>query len=328
MQTKIIKRLDAFKVRNAAPNSQRKLLLPLSLGASSSCLLHVLDQHLERQLSRTGRAGFELHVLYVCGIMGEAKATWQQQLDDFGKRYPQQQFHIVPIDTQAEDSVAWEKHLSTSESTVNSLSSLSHASPSSQTDLRQISLSKVIVNGAHALGCEGVLWGHTATRLAERVLAETAKGRGFGLPWLVKDGASPFGVDFIYPMRDLLKKEAEAFATSLGLVDIDAISKRTFAPVSSKNTSIDGLMEEFFKSVEKEYPSIVANVVRTSSKLQATEISQSIRCEFCNLPVETGRMGLVGWQGDGNKDVTCAPFVPEGLCYGCARSALNATNGK
>ncbi|RAL68532.1 hypothetical protein DID88_007259 [Monilinia fructigena] len=39
---------------------------------------------------------------------------------------------------------------------------------------------------------------------------------------------------------------------------------------SSKSTTIDDLMAQYFESVEENFPSIVANVVRTSSKLKPT----------------------------------------------------------
>lgn len=66
-------------------------------------------------------------------------------------------------------------------------------SPTSRMDLLSILRTRLIVEVAKSRGCEAVLWGDTTTKLAEKTLAETAKGRGFSLPWVMRDGESPYG---------------------------------------------------------------------------------------------------------------------------------------
>ncbi|KAL8916443.1 MAG: hypothetical protein Q9208_008509 [Pyrenodesmia sp. 3 TL-2023] len=117
-------------------------------------------------------------------------------------------------------------------------------------------------------GCSGILYGDSTTRLAERTLSETAKGRGGSIPWLTADGQSPHAIKVVYPMRDLLRKEIAAY-TAMTDPPLTPFILEGSSPVvvpSSKNTTIEDLMSQYFDSVEQNYPSIVANVVRTSSE--------------------------------------------------------------
>src|SRR4051812_17162591 len=182
---------------------------------------------------------------------------------------------------------------------------LSLPSASSRSDITSILRTRLLVEVAKENGCESILWGDTTTRLAEKTLAETAKGRGFSLPWQVADGVSPFGVRFNYPVRDLLKKELITYATLVSppLTDL-VISPSLAVPIvaSSKSTTIDDLMTQYFESVEENYPSIVANVVRTSSKLKPLTGEETTSCGLCGLPVAEGTGGIFGWGGDQNSN--------------------------
>jgi cytoplasmic tRNA 2-thiolation protein 2 len=149
-----------------------------------------------------------------------------------------------------------------------------------------------------------VLWGDSTTKLAERTLSETAKGRGFSLPWIVADGESPHGIEFFYPMQELLSKEIEAYASLLDPSLDDLLHAEESKPaVSTKNTTIDDLMKQYFQSVERDYPSIVANVVKTAGKLQQLPLSETEQqCELCEMPL-----------------LDNAPQRSR-LCYGCIRT--------
>lgn len=198
-------------------------------------------------------------------------------------------------------------------------------SASSVADVTSVFRTRLAVRFAREHECEGILWSHSTTKLAETILAETAKGRGFSLPWQVLDGPSPYGVDFYYPLRDVLKKELISHAkicepSLLDLIDPKAF-ETTAAPPSAKNTTIDVLMKQYFEDVEETYPSIVSNVVRTAGKLvvpDAEKITTAARCRLCQMPVGNDRMGIAGWGGhqeDDSEDVGS-----KHLCYGCSRS--------
>jgi len=347
VQTKVVKRMESFRVRNSKTDEQRKLLLPISFGVSSVILLHILDQHLDIQLSRTGRAGFSLCVVFIDSAVESTNNTTSfNKLHKLQSRYPRHSYNIwninetleqksLPLNAWSTGSVPHQDGSHTGLRPESYLSELLYSLPSaiSRTDMLGILRTRAIVKIAENLGCEGILWGDTTTRLAEKILAETAKGRGFSLPWLVKDGDSCYGINFTYPMKDLLRKEVLSYAEIVfppmhELFDHD---ENKHVSVSAKNTTIDELMKDYFGSVEDNYPSIVANVVRTTGKLKALNAIDSDRaCTMCSMPVPEGSFGLADWGGD--QESSALPesaFTnnkkPDDCCYGCARSTRGTT---
>jgi cytoplasmic tRNA 2-thiolation protein 2 len=198
-------------------------------------------------------------------------------------------------------------------------------SATSRADLITTLLTQLLVDVTKKGGCESILFGDSTTRLAEKTLTETAKGRGFSLPWQVSDGMSPYGIGFNYPLRDLLKKELVEFSslTIPSLADLIIYpNSASYVSVSSKSITIDDLMVQYFESVEENYPSIVANVVRTSSKLKPLATGDTIACGLCGLPVTEGTDGIFGWGGDQNSHSRRVKQNGHNniLCYGCSRS--------
>jgi cytoplasmic tRNA 2-thiolation protein 2 len=198
-------------------------------------------------------------------------------------------------------------------------------SATSRADIVSTLLTQLLVDVARGNNCESILFGDSTTRLAEKTLTETAKGRGFSLPWQVSDGMSPYGIGFNYPLRDLLKKELVTFSSLITPPLTDLIihqGSSSHISASSKLTTIDDLMAQYFESVEENYPSIVANVVRTSSRLKHLTGDGVTACGLCGLPVAEGTDGIYGWGGDQNSDGR--PTRENGqdgiLCYGCSRS--------
>ena len=310
VQTKVVKRMEAFRVRNAGIDGERTLLLPLSLGVCSASLLHMLSQYLRGQVQRTGRTGFKLHVLHIEEHL-EVDPQWSSLWQQTRARHPEHTFSsvalsdVVDSDPSIQDlfprvTAPGTSSQSTRERLYAILSSL--RSTTSRTDVIQILRLKLMASFAQQHHCEAVLCADSTTRLAERTLAETAKGRGISLPWMVGDVTLPDRPSFYYPMRDLLSKEIAAFA---GLLDppIQHIEMNRPTTISSKNATIDDLMKQYFESVEREYPSIVANVVKTTAKLQTPSPSQiEQQCELCATPLY-------------------ARAPPKSrLCYGCLRT--------
>lgn len=310
VSTKVVKRMESFRVRHSEPGRERTLLLPLSFGAGSTVLLHLLTQHLQGQLEKTGRTGFRLHVLHAEDVSITASPGDESRLEQARARYPMHSYSSIPLAGTKEDMTALLPIGATVDTSDASdrmdlsafLASLD--SPTSRTDALQILRRKTILNFAKANSCEAILWADSTTRLSERILAETAKGRGFSLPWVVADGESPHGLPFYFPMRDLLSKEIASFAsvTNPPLEEL-IIKDETKQAISMRDTTIDGLMKQYFQSVEREYPSIVANVVKTAGKLQQVSLHEiETQCELCDLPL-----------------VEAAPEKSR-LCYGCIRT--------
>ncbi|KAI4745431.1 hypothetical protein E4T50_04209 [Aureobasidium sp. EXF-12298] len=329
--TKAVKRMEKFRTRFATAGQERVLLLPLSMGVSSLALLHCLDEQLKRQIENTGRTGFALQVLHVDMSTVVPEGPSATDLDAIKERYPTHTYTTIPISSvmEVEDvqDLLKQYGIDTPESALantgiettntQSLHTLLQAIPTAtaRADVIQILLHKLIVDFAKADACEAILWGDSTTRLAEKTLAETAKGRGFALAWLVSDGPSPYEIDFYYPMRDLLKKEIHTYATYTNppLTPLVAPEAPLETVVSAKHSTIDGLMRNYFDAVEKNYPSIVANVVRTTAKFAAPDVrAGDASCSLCGLPLLLTPRTEEGLITEGK--------APPPLCYGCMRS--------
>ena len=337
---KVVKSMDRFKLRSVYTKTTRKILLPLSLGLCSSTLLHILSQVLETSVKKVGRAGFELHVLFIDAsrvVSSDIKSDLFPLLKEI---YTQPHYHLrhfeevlsMGLDLHGESLLPAQSLLETTSGTSDRspaeqlrelLSSLPSAS--SKTDIITVLRTRLIAEVAKELGCEAITWGDSTTKLAERILAETAKGRGASLPSLTSDGLSTNGLLYVFPMRELFRKEVHNYAMFMtpslpSLITDMATQENASVPASSKNTTIDALMGRYFASVEVNYPSVVANVVRTSSKLNPPETPTfSAVCEICNVPVSEGTDGV-------DDPAEGTPRSAEGdrkiRCYGCVRSLL------
>jgi len=343
VHTKAIKRLERFRVNfTATPDQQPRILLPLSLGVSSTTLLHILDLHLKTQKSKTNRTGFAIVVLCVDeSSQDPASAT---RVDIVREQYPDHEytslplhdvFRLLPGDSTLRSLLLTssdEGEMSPHEQLSRLISSLTSAT--ARADVLSTLRTRLIVEFAKQNKCDSILWGDSTTRLAEKTLSETAKGRGFSLPWQISDGESPMGVNFHYPLRDVLKKELVSYIKlaepTLSFLVHEPLIGATQASTSSKKTTIDDLMKQYFESVEENFPSIVSNVVRTTGKLEApgTTISKP-RCSLCSMPVPEGRFGIHGWGGD-QQDGANDGNAQSGsdLCYGCTRSIPPTASGR
>jgi cytoplasmic tRNA 2-thiolation protein 2 len=324
VRTKVVKRLEAFRTRNLAAGQKRTLLLPMSFGLSSTVLLHILDQHMQRQRQNTHRTGFALHILHIdCDTDGMIDAPLKY-LDPLRAKYPEHKYSSISLADIFEEAASSPENPNPNknENLEDLFSRLSSAS--SKSDVLSLLRTRLAVSFAKENLCEGILWGDSTTKLAEKVLAETAKGRGFSLSWQVADGQSPYGITFYYPLRDVLKKELLPYAQLVDPPLLPLINQAelqpTQAPPSAKNTTIDALMKQYFESVEENYPSIVSNVVRTSGKLQALPTEGTQLCRLCKMPVEQELMGIHGWAGDQTLKLDRGEQNSSRLCYGCSRA--------
>ena len=134
------------------------------------------------------------------------------------------------------------------------------------------------------------------------------------------------GVPCTFPMRDLLQKELALYSeiTHPSLMPLILPPDSRSGIASSKDATIDQLMSQYFESIEENFPSIVSNVVRTSSKLAAgLEMSHGQACDLCKLPVSNAECG--GQQecsspAPGEQMDVRGTRTPQRLCSGCART--------
>ncbi|KAF2160969.1 hypothetical protein M409DRAFT_28575 [Zasmidium cellare ATCC 36951] len=318
VQTKVVKRMETFRVRNSELGKVRKLLVPLSHDACSVGSLHILSHHLKGQAEKTGRTGFKLCILRIDDELAAADGQRDSSLATIQARYPEHEYRSAALSEVLSLDDLSSLFPDVSENRVECASprdrllSILNSSKSAtgRQDTLQILRRKLVVQIAKREECEAVVWEDSTTKLAERTLAETAKGRGFALPWTVADGESPHGITFYYPLRELLTKEIEAYISFVEPpLDQQLVNPEKPATVSTKNMTIDDLMNQYFESVERDYPSIVANVVRTTGKLKAAPLSQvEQQCELCNIPLQ-------GQSPEKSR-----------LCYGCIRNIPQSTS--
>ncbi|KAL8847441.1 MAG: hypothetical protein Q9221_007510 [Calogaya cf. arnoldii] len=340
--TKVTKRLESNKLRARFNEAPQSLLLPVSLGSSSVTLLHILHQQLEHQEIRSGRRSFRLHIIFVDQSAAAQQPAFAQVWDSLKERFPSHSYSIIALEDIFNHDAESILNLSPlyAESATNSytsnrdrLESFLSGLPSatSRADMVGIMRSQVVNAFAKITGCDSIVYGDSTTRLAERTLSETAKGRGGAIPWLTGDGHSPHGIKIVHPMRDLLRKEITTYTAVTRPPLTPLLLEKTVGQqpsASSKNNTIEDLMGQYFESVEQNYPSIVANVVRTSGRLAAPPLDnqQAGVCHVCRLPLTVGAEGL-RWSGE--QEAAASTICSNGsrdmpkLCFGCARSTLN-----
>lgn len=139
-----------------------------------------------------------------------------------------------------------------------------------------------------------------------------------------------------HPLRDALRKELTTYADLVsppltGLIRTHTTNTAenggTGPVVSHKDLSIETVMTRYFADVEASYPSVVANVARTTGKLVRTAAAAAGRegCGLCGMPLDAA--GDERWRGELGIPKTAAAAASSGagglggrLCYGCERS--------
>jgi len=320
----------------------RPLLLPTSLGLASLVLLHLLSAMRARQLARTRRAGFALHVLHFY-TDNDGRGAAERRIAVWRDRFPEHEYSIVSLADIADTSALGTRHTAQIDSSVKSRDTAAHnlaaalssqPSPSSRADLVATLLRTAVLRHARALGCTGVLWADCTTTLSAKVLSATAQGRGAAVAWQVRDGAGPDGMHASYPLRDLLRGELEAYAAAVtpSLVPLVVEEEPVMSAAKSSTTTIEALMREYIVGAERGFPNIVANVVRTADKLRPEPVGPATRtCTLCEVSVPGGAaaFGLSGWGGYPQLDheeehETQGPAGSKDLCYGCTRMMLGS----
>ena len=295
VHTKVVKRMDTFRGKYN-PDAPRPIyLLPLSFGVSSTTLLSVLDFHLKGQMEKSGRPGYDLHVLHVdtSSSGDDGGDSGAHLLEAVKERFPGHTYSTVLLEDnlRASPEIATEadpssEGVSPDKAKLQQLLSET-TNPTARLDVLQNLLRSRIQTFATSNSISTILYSHSTTRLAEKTLSLTAKGLGSQLPLEINDSSSPSSSAINpnsnnstteattpqsqYPLRDVLTKEITLYAETSDPPLTSLIRQRKSARstvVSAKNMTIDELVRQYFETVERDYPSIVANVVRTTGKLQ------------------------------------------------------------
>ncbi|KAI0194992.1 hypothetical protein F4808DRAFT_334593 [Astrocystis sublimbata] len=336
--------------------------------------------------------------------------------DAFAAQFPHVTIHRVPLSSiLASPEIDWtvlpapDGSLPPSQRLADLFARLS--SPTARADVARLLTRHALLAAAATHDCGVVLLGYNTTALAELTLTEAAKGRGFGIPWLVNDGAFPLPrrvvdpcsrvsdekgdstrdvvspsqattntmnghggggggavaaaaaasmVQIYSPLREIFRKEiltylsvtpSVAASGDVSLTKVLFPSSSSTSPISSaaaivshRDLSLDDVVARYFVDVEASYPSVVANVVRTTGKLNRsipskqmakhidTDIETDVERKQCGLC--SGRLDPLGderWKGEiGEADADIPDVVDASvkikaggnkrLCYGCERS--------
>lgn len=329
LQYKNRKRLDDFKVNYDDKHAQLpSVVLPLSLSKSSIATLDMLVSLIRQQHTRHhGKQGFELKAIHVC-LDNNEKATVDKLLCSLETAYPECKFLCYSIEDYANnqfgDYSTVELHTLEEKDPVlkptELLAILRENDKSSYQDLEQILLEITIRHIARQLNASCIAWGHSMTKIAQLTCSMTCKGRGESLHQLLSGENSD--LDERFPMQDLLSSEIEKY---LVLCELTAFTLPPKPPPSSKRfQSIDELASEYFLSVEAGFPSVVATVVRTASKLAEPHLDSERASLFCNICHRKSFADSEEWQSNITVDGTSSRAL-NGICYGC-RTALYTVN--
>ncbi|KAI3398470.1 hypothetical protein diail_9151 [Diaporthe ilicicola] len=364
VQMKAVKRLEAAsKELRAAPTQTKKILVGLSFGVSSSSLVEILDESVQNQLKKRPTGAYDPVVVHVDTDMKDMTPTSpseaQRLLDKFSERYPRFKFRRIPLATVLDlETTDWgalpiapnsgEDGKETPEERLHDFFTRL-PSTTSRADIMRLFVRHVLLSAALNEGCHALFLGCSTTALAALTLGETAKGRGFTLPWMTNDGPQPIHTFSIqsqngagpdaeaetaggelaklpvyYPLREVFRNELITYThlVSPPLTDLvlpsDAIGPGS-AVVSHKDVSIDDVMARYFEEVEASYPSIVANVVRTTAKLERLgENGDDRSCGLCGMGLD--EQGDERWRGEIG-DADAGEYGR--LCYGCQRAMKN-----
>ncbi|KAL6244082.1 Cytoplasmic tRNA 2-thiolation protein 2 [Rhinocladiella similis] len=310
--------MASYGFKNLSGEQKSRLFLPLSGGISSLVLLQVLDAQLQKQITNRNKTTYDVVVARVVLPAEQDSRSIKSDYEVLAGRFATHTFlplldlhEVLQLDRRVErdlKQLGIVRHDSESDQDFFLRIMRCSTSASAASDMQSVLLKRLLVAAARDQGCANVLWGHSDTRLAALTLADVAKGRGGSVSASIADGQTLQGIDFSYPVRDLFKAELQTYARASSEPILETTVEQDIPvqqPTSIRSTAIDNLLNTYITSQGEKYPSIVANVVRTASKLEARRPAENIRaCPVCLMPV-------VGTQGLLNTD--------SGLCYGCER---------
>ncbi|ODV87494.1 hypothetical protein CANARDRAFT_194401 [[Candida] arabinofermentans NRRL YB-2248] len=295
---------DIEKIRASIPT----VLLPLSMGKSSLVLLDIIISQLQEQSSATrAHLGFKLIVLCVdeeglvenvqniVGLVKQLKESYGVELlkqlnisfkvldpNSFINKNSLKEIHL---------GQEFEAHLVEPINNNMKLSDILLQCPNKSTreDFLGNIRTELIYRAAIKEDCSVILFGHSMTKLADDILALTARGRGSEISKKLTDGDITFmdnTIHVIHPLRDVLQTEINAYAILCDLVRFEAANTvESVLKKSAKNKTINELIREYFATVEVDYPEVISTVDVEIYRLKAaTPVFKKRRDLFAKIP--------------------------------------------
>jgi len=189
-----------------------------------------------------------------------------------------------PAQTHHSDSKQVQQQQQQQEERLRRLQALSSAvaDPTGREDLLLSLHDQLLQRAAAALGCNRLLRGDSASRVAVRVIAEAAKGRGFSLPSDIQyfDGrhAAQGGPCLLQPLREVTHKELRELCSYKGLplLQLDGSSTAGAAAGSSSGSNnVNALSERFVHEMEASLPASIYAIIRTAAHLEPFDFTEA-----------------------------------------------------
>lgn len=341
------------EIRISTELAPRRYLAGLSFGISSTCLTQMLDDSARHHAAKQSSSAFEPLIVHVdtdLVVAAEDQDTPARRLlAKYRQRYHHISFDCVHLSkAMSLKTVDWSTLLpdqvpersDDGKSDAEKLRRLFDALPSvtSRADVLRQLVRHILVDTARTRGYSAVLLGHSTSALAALTLAEVANGRGFSVPGQVGDGLQTIceydssgneteriSFPVYYPLREVFKNELVGYVDLVPVVaqmkqlgEVEGAAGSSSSIVSHRDVSIEEVMQRYFEGVEGPYSGIVANVVRTTGKLD--RVAGSAFCRLCSMTLDES--GDDRWAGDlGQDSGDSATGNHKGkLCYGCRRS--------
>lgn len=331
--------MDAFRL--ALPGGERnvKMLLACSGGLASSVLVEIVYTASQRTRGKY-QLPIVVHVDETTYQASEAEKA-NERLAFLKVACPEMTFIERTLDEINHYAGPVKQNLIKDErptaEAVDRLAACLDTLPSmtSQQDMLSLYRERLLLETAKEQGCSAIIYGNSGTSLAAKTLSLTTKGRGYALPWETADHSlSHSGIWSVRPMKGLLNTEIQVYAK---LINMPAPQFQS--PQAGKANSIDELTRGYFETLEEQFPSLVATVVRTTNKLvEPLPRDQALGdCKVCGMSY---RQGARKWLRDITVNTAAPPTdtietttteqhpnggdVQEDLCYGCVVATRGA----
>ncbi|KZV68309.1 hypothetical protein PENSPDRAFT_754241 [Peniophora sp. CONT] len=218
----------------------------------------------------------------------------------------------------------------------------------------------LFLHTAYATSSSHLVLGTSLTSLSISLISTISQGGGFAVPqsaleeWYpnfcrdpVEETEAPNGktkkkpwrreVRVLRPLREVGMKECSAWAR---WHDVSVVGKASLPIANAHTATIGGLTKDFIVGLEKDFPSTVSTIAKTTAKL-APKGTSSARCALCELPMQPGvqewkaRISIRS-RSDGAAVAADAPEIRSLaplLCYAChttltSRSSRSAAPNK
>lgn len=311
----IFKVMHPDKVRSVgqadSQNKSSRVLVPLSLGSSSTVMLDVLNDTLnEQKVTQRQRTGFYVDVL-LCHFESEFQDLRRRVEEISAARYSDNQdninFHFIKLESFFEGNdfqklIINDEYLCSAkfDSSSYGIKDLLEQCPnrSSREDLLAFIIRRLVKRYAYQNNHRAILWGHSMTKLADETMSLIVKGRGEHISSLLDD--SQLDQDYagkfkhLYPLKDVLLSEVDAYCYSCGLEKhlvnytpqdtllLEKSSKSKSVGKLIKNMTINEMVRKYFDDIEGDYSNVISTVVRTADKLgEPQRVYPHFKCSIC-----------------------------------------------